>query len=292
METGRHPALPMANMFPYLRKKEENPEAFVVGIVTYLEKAFERVKMLQEAASKRNKERQPDQYKPSFKPGDYLLLFARSAKDGRVEEKDEEGRDITLPTKLRNAFTGPYKMVRWLGERKCIILMDGKEVAHNVNRLIKHHAWDDVHITTSEKKVSPAMEEEKPPSPSELIIFPMAITKDHKAPFGVGQVIKVRGPNDVFIQWWGHEDKCKPKGVFKPGWVQKDNRAYFATNRYHAGDRPWTNEDSATDVRVSAIVLRGAPGEIFSSAGHFRVRVKDKLEEVLDVSIEWEELDA
>src|SRR5579862_6432350 len=33
METGRQPALSMANMFPYLKKTEENPEAFVVSIV-------------------------------------------------------------------------------------------------------------------------------------------------------------------------------------------------------------------------------------------------------------------
>jgi len=117
-----------------------------------LEDSFKRVRKLQ-AASEKNKDRQRLQSEPTFKPGDHVLLFARSSKEGRLEVKTDEGDDIALPSKLRNAFVGPFKMVRYVGPRKAVILKDGKEVAYNVNRLIQHYPWDDDHLTTSERKV-------------------------------------------------------------------------------------------------------------------------------------------
>ena len=39
-------------------------------------------------------------------------------------------------------------MTRWVGDRHCAISMYGKEVVYNVNRLVKHHVWDDVHMRT------------------------------------------------------------------------------------------------------------------------------------------------
>ena len=76
------------------------------------------------------------------------MLQARSAREGRLEERDGEGKIISLPEKLRNKFTGPFKMLRWRDERHCVIEIEGKQHAHNVNRLIKHHVWDDIHMRT------------------------------------------------------------------------------------------------------------------------------------------------
>ena len=62
--------------------------------------AFERAKSLQAIASERNKARKPGQYKPDFKAGDLLLLQERAPKEGRLEERDEEGKAIPISEKL------------------------------------------------------------------------------------------------------------------------------------------------------------------------------------------------
>ena len=147
LEHGRNPQTPLGNLFPYLQKKEE-PENFVRTITDNLEKAFERVRELQKAAADKNKARRPRQYKPNFKPGDFLLLMARSAPEGRLVERDEEGRPIPIPEKMRNKYTGPFKMIRWVGERQCAIEIMGEEQIHSVTRLIKHYVWDDIHTRT------------------------------------------------------------------------------------------------------------------------------------------------
>jgi hypothetical protein len=149
LEHGRTPQTPLSTLFTFLRKKEEPaPELFTQEIAQRLDTAFDRARALQTAAAQKNKDRQPEQSKPDFKPGDFLLLKARSAKDGRLVERGEGGIAIPLPQKLRNNFVGPYEMVRWAGDRYCVIRIENKEIIHNVNRLIKHHVWDDVHIST------------------------------------------------------------------------------------------------------------------------------------------------
>jgi hypothetical protein len=86
-------------MFSYLQKKTEDNELFVQELAKRLEFAFNRARTLQAIAAKRNKARQPEQYTPKFKPGDFLLLQERAAKEGRLEEKDDEGKSIAI---LRN----------------------------------------------------------------------------------------------------------------------------------------------------------------------------------------------
>jgi len=120
----------------------------VKKIIKNSEKAFEKARDLQKAAADKNKTRRAGQFKPDFKPGDFLLLMSRSAREGRLEEKDEEGKPIPIPEKMRNKYVGPFKMLRWAGERQCAIEIRGEEQIHNVNRLIKHYVWDDVHPRT------------------------------------------------------------------------------------------------------------------------------------------------
>ena len=49
----------------------------------------------------------------------------REAREGRLEVKDEEGK--TIPERLRRKFSGPFGMVRWAGERQCVIEIKGEE---------------------------------------------------------------------------------------------------------------------------------------------------------------------
>ena len=43
------------------------------------------------------------------------MLRARAAEEGRLIDRDEEGKYIKLPEKLRNPYVGPYKMLVWVG---------------------------------------------------------------------------------------------------------------------------------------------------------------------------------
>ena len=105
-----------------------------------------------------------------------------------------------LPGKLRNPWTGPYKMLRRNGERKCIILKDGKEAEYSVTRLFKVQPWDKHHLDSSGiisgpvpiAKASKAPKPKQkyphipatPPRVGEIIIFPLPVDVGHKSPFG------------------------------------------------------------------------------------------------------------
>ena len=69
LEHGREPQLPLGNLLPFLRRKEESEE-YVKEIIEKLETALTKVRELQKIASDRNKARKPEQFKPNFKPGD------------------------------------------------------------------------------------------------------------------------------------------------------------------------------------------------------------------------------
>jgi len=104
METGREPSLPMDSLFPYLRKRESTPEEYVQDITKRLDTAFERARVLQAIASERNKDRRPLQSEPTFKEGDYVLLYARDAKGSRVTTPDARGEYASLPVKLQQVY--------------------------------------------------------------------------------------------------------------------------------------------------------------------------------------------
>jgi transposase InsO family protein len=125
METGRDPNLPMRTMFPHLRLAATDEESYVYETMRTMDFAIDRARRLQYEATERNRLRRPDnQYKPMFEPGDYLLVWEKAAAESRLQQLvrglmgDEGGR---LPQKLQNPWTGPYKMIRWHGERACVI---------------------------------------------------------------------------------------------------------------------------------------------------------------------------
>src|SRR3954447_21369402 len=86
LEYGRDPQLPLGNLFPYLRKREERKEGFVQEITEKLDFAFGLARERQKTAAEKNKARKHGQFKPDFKPGNLLLLKERAAKEGRLEE--------------------------------------------------------------------------------------------------------------------------------------------------------------------------------------------------------------
>ena len=159
MEKGREAQLPLSVHFQDLHERAEDEADYVKRILNTLSFTFERAKRLQAESMKYNADRAPNQFKPEFKVGDWLMVWERTVDEARIviDEKAEvkkiAGHPAVVPGKLRNPWSGPYKMVRWEGERKCVVLVTGrgpaKEVTYNVNRLFKHHTWDGDHFDTS-----------------------------------------------------------------------------------------------------------------------------------------------
>ena len=106
---------------PCMQKKVE-PQNFVKEITESLDKAFGKARKLQKAAADEKKSTKPQQFKPNFTLRDFLLRLAGSTREGKLETKDEEGKDIPIPPKIQNKYTGPFKMWRWMGERHCGIV--------------------------------------------------------------------------------------------------------------------------------------------------------------------------
>ena len=244
-------------MFPYLQKKEEAREKFVDDIAQRLDFAFKRVRKLQEKASARNKERRPPQTKPDFRPGDLLLLMERSAKEGRIEERTAEGKAIPLPEKLRLTYTGPYTMLRWCGDLKCVIDMNGKAVAHNVNRLIKHHSWDDQHPMTDTPRPPPTPAPPRTPGKGEIFAFLTAVNEENKCDFGLGRVIELE-LSGIYFQWLGNHPLTTADKKFRPGWIDpKDGKHYYAEKKNKAGHQLLTNKDTLTTVAIESVIASG-----------------------------------
>jgi hypothetical protein len=177
-----------------------------------------------------------------------------------------------LPGKLRNPWLGPYKMVRWVGDRKCVILENKKEVEYDVNRLFKHHSWDEDHFDTSGlvPGAEPVPKEARgrkaktgyvalpatPPEIGEAIIFPLDMAPDHNAPFGVGRILKVRGEKLQF-QWLGNAG-YEYNDSFLPGWKNvSEDLGYYKAKKLAVTDVPWTGDMTGTPMDTSFVFARG-----------------------------------
>ena len=285
LEHGRNPQLPLGNLFPYLQKKVE-PQNFVKEITENLDRAFGKARELQKAAAARNKARKPQQFKPNFKPGDFLLLLARSAREGRLEARDDEGKEIPIPEKIRNKYTGPFKMLRWVGERHCGIEIRGQEQVHNVNRLVKHYVWDDIHERTDITSTRIPLTHVPTPEKGEMILFLTTYNKENKCHFGVGEILEVKSRENFEFQWYGSPPLPEAHKPFFPGWVDPiDNKGYYAKKRIIFSHPPWTNSDTATELGVDSILIRGA--DVLGKDSRVNIKHREKIERAVGERIKW-----
>jgi transposase InsO family protein len=276
METGRDPVLPVQTMFPFLHESVESEEEYVSKISASLNFAFERARELQYTMAERNQLRKPDnQYKPDFQPGDLLLIWEKAAAESRLNrdvrrlEGDEGGK---LPGKLRNPWRGPYKMLRWNGERKCVIDRDGKEEEYNVNRLTKQYAWDAEHPDTSgvfmeKKQHASKLPKQKvasmpltvgrgQPEVGHVIIFPKEIARGHLSPFGVGQILEIRAGGDLKYQWLGNT-YYNAHGIFQKGWKNEQEDLGYYGRKLSKNDVAWTGDHTEEPVSVPMLIAWG-----------------------------------
>lgn len=136
----------------------------------------------------------------------------------------------SVSSKLRDRWSGPYPCIRMEGHYAWI-LKDGKEVKHNVNRLVKQHVWDDFHPDTaqgvlSERKQGESKRVLEKVTPHAVIVFPKERCDRDPMPFGVGLVTAVRSPKDISFQWLGNA-AFRPRGTFLPAWLDPKDRKFY-----------------------------------------------------------------
>jgi transposase InsO family protein len=295
LETGRDPNLPLHTFFPFLRRNFVDEESYVTKITTRLEHGFALAKERQYEISQKNLERGPEQYEPDFRPGDWLLVWERSAAEARLQADDSEHDGVTLPTKLRNMWRGPYEMIRWDGPRKCVINREGSEISFNVNRLTKQYPWDDYHLDSSgmtqaqpKKHKTTIQSDSKSDTPKaisvgDVVVFPMATSSDHKSPFGVGKILELRENSKFKFQWLGNR-LYDPNGKFEPGWWDpKDNKSYYGRR---VGSHPILDSDTTeTEVSNEQVVAFGP--DLLDSTTHISKRTRKIISESIIGVVPW-----
>jgi hypothetical protein len=267
LETGRHPNLPAGVLAQKLDKGEGEGEIeWVRRIKTRLQAAFDLTRERQARASEKNRERDTRQrVEPDWKPGDQLLLWEVSTSQTRLQKDilamiGHEGSSVS--TKLRDRWTGPYPCVRMEGNYAWIF-KDGKEVRHNVNRLVKHHAWDEFHPDTAQGLLKKQADTKSVPKvahkiePNSIIVFPKERSDNDQLPFGVGRVLTVRSPKDISFQWLGNAS-FNPRGTFLPGWLDpKDRKFYFQRRPLAQSHAPYLNDVDEVTIGTGDVIAAG-----------------------------------
>ena len=275
LETGREAVLPLHTMFPFLHEDPKTEEEYVKKIADSLEFAFKQAQILQTAMAQKNQDRKPDnEYKPEFEPGDLLLVWEKASSESRLKgdvRRLQGDKGGVLPGKLRNPWQGPFKMLRWSGERTCIIDRNGKEEEYNVNRLTKQYEWDADHPDTS--GIMDEQEQNQPKAPvakkrkiakaldlqlevGHMVIFHKQIARGHRSPFGIGQILELRPDKMIRFQWYGNYF-YNANGIFQPGWKNlREDLGYYG-RKVSRLDVPWTGDHTEEVLTEDLIIAVG-----------------------------------
>jgi transposase InsO family protein len=299
LKTGRHPTLPLQAM---MSRADQVPPAtgpeWSRRISERLAQAFEQAREAQRKSAEANQARDKRQrWDPEFCEGDDLYLWERSAEESRLRQDIAYavGRPGgSLPSKFVNKWTGPYKFLRMNGARYAWILKGGVEVRHNVNRLWKHHRWDDLHSDTMTALMKPRVKEPSATASSatstaelptakptdefkigELIAFPKEVGDDDSLPFGIGKIIDIQG--DEFEFQWLANQNCHPRGKFLPCWIDNaDGKYYMRAKPTDKAHFPLTNRHFTTSVTKVDIIIHGF--RILNDNGHLTARAREAIQ--------------
>ena len=274
---GRTPTIPSDLSFDILETEYKSKEDYVQKMIERLRTAFSLARRQQYAAAVENEDRGGDKSKPDYKPGDLLFVWARSSEESRTEKAD--GKKTTLPKKWVNPWIGPYRLIRWTSERKCLLDCAGKEQEFIVNRLSKHNRWDEVNPSTyawslkekSEEKDKPAEEKEIEISPpkeereifgrdyvfkkGEMIVFEQLESEAYNIPFGLGVVMDHKKGKLVEFQWMGNSGNNE-KGKWDLCWYQENEaKIYYSSKPLHKNHTPNTGVDTETRIKPDDVIM-------------------------------------
>lgn len=183
-------------------------------------------------------------------------------------------------------------MIRWKDKSKryCVLDIEGEEVTHNVNRLIKHHI--ECHQSTdakSTKKQKETLEKEKEEE-APLKVGDIIITTNHvetKCPFGVAKVLEIKGTKIIECQWYGYYPTAEAHKPFLPYWVdRKDGKHYPKNKRNHKSHPPYTTLETQNDIKASDIIIYG--DNILKPDGRIAETFRSKIEDEVGLDGKFE----
>ena len=289
---GRAPTIPSDLSFSILDSPCKSKEEYVNEMTQRLQLAFRVARRQQYSAAVENEDRGGAKTKPDFKPGDMLFVWARNSEEARTERAD--GKIVALPKKWINPWVGPYKMIKWTSERKCLLDCAGKEQEFVVNRLSKHNRWDEINPSTytwalREKQKERILEKKSSEEviaieegleifnsdyifrKGEIIVFEQQISESYPVPFGVGIVLDHVKGGVIKFQWMGNSNNNE-KGKWEPCWFQANEaKIYYSNSPLHKNHPANTGEDTDTRLKLDDVIM--------SSRGKVEILNQDKAKE-------------
>jgi hypothetical protein len=286
---GRAPTIPSDLTFNVLETLAHYrvKENYVEAIIERLRAAFKLARRQQYTAAVENEDRGGIKHKPDFKPGDMLFVWARNSEESRFERSD--GKTVALPKKWINPWIGPFRMIKWTSERKCLLDCAGKYQEFIVNRLSKHNRWDEINPSTytwalkDRQAKEDAITIEKAAvietrvelfdknyvfHEGEIIVFEQQISELYPIPFGLGIVLEHTRGELVKFQWLGNI-KNNEKGKWERCWFQQNEaKIYYANNPLHKKHAANTGADTDTRIRPGDVIM--------SSRGDIEILSQDK----------------
>jgi hypothetical protein len=218
-----------------------------------------------------------------FKIGEYVFYWMDKSSE-KVSETDI-GR-ISIPAKWRSWWQGPFEVIHKKNSNVYEILVDGKPVTANVNRLTPHDCWSETlkdtnsfswldgplsHLDKSQNFISQSKGPTKEIKIGTMVVWAQKPSESAKSPFGIGKVLSKRlepstGREMLVCQWYGNTHD-KINSTYRPCWFQKStSQIYFSAARHHATHPEDTTDDYGTVIYSDSVVLQ-----------QFQIRDDDRL---------------
>ena len=277
--SGRMPTVPLDLAFPLRHEVYKNMGDYVEKITQRLNSAFELAIKQQYAAAVDNERRAPARTIPSFKPHDFLYVWARSSKEQFQQETN--GKKKALPKKWVNPWVGPFEMLRWQGNRYCVLNYRGKEKVFSVDRLSKHQQWDEIHPNTykwdleerrlekeaknllkgqqvddGEEDIADDVWIKEDPQIGDVVVFDVNPSEDNPLQFGLGLIkeISVGKKGKIHFQWMGNF-KMQGDKSFLPCWEDAKKKIYYKSSPEHKSHKALTGRDTNTKINIDNVIM-------------------------------------
>jgi hypothetical protein len=293
---GRDPTLPTDVLFGVKETEFESERDYVKATAGVLAAAYEQAREAQHAAAMVNKARHNENreeviYVPGTKA--FFWMF----KSSEVKEKGSRA-------KWRMWWHGPYTILKKSGDKHYDILIDGKIIKANVNRLKKEKPWSEDRHDTADWISTLSLKTRKPiyndliiddefssylpPEIGETVIFPMQPDKFCRNPFGIGRMLGYE-KTEMKIHWLGNATQ-NPAKPYLPAWRNKQNQVYFKKSPTHRTHTPVTNftEEHPWYVLIQDenIIIKGF--RILDSVGKIKTTTWRKLKQDAKIKLALE----
>ena len=300
---GRMPTIPLDLAFPLRHESYKDMGDYVEKITHRLNAAFDLAIKQQYAAAVDNERRAPARTIPNFKPHDFLYIWARSSKEQFAQESN--GKKTALPRKWVNPWVGPFEMIRWQGNRYCVLNYRGKEKAFSVDRLSKHQQWDEIRPDTYKWQLQAQKQEmeqkhllkgaymeenaavmdddawiKEDPQIGDVVVFDVKPSDENPLQFGLGIIkeISIGKKGKIHFQWMGNF-KMQQDKPFLPCWEDAKKKIYYKATPEHKTHKALTGRDTSTKITIANAIMIADRDCVLNSANqkiHSKVHARIK----------------